>query len=114
MTRTVCGLVLGFLLAALVGVAGRMTPAAAQDKKKDKGGPAAGAVFEVYEDAGGKYRFRLKSGDASLAIAPRGFANRQECRKVVERIQREAARARVVDLPKDKPRDKGKGKPGEK
>ena len=111
MTRTVCGLVLCVALAALVGLVEPTGPAAGQDKKKDKEkgkeGPAAAAVFEVYKDSGGKFRFRLKAGDANLAMASHGYASREDCLKVVQRIQREAAKAKVVNAEgKEKPEKK--------
>jgi uncharacterized protein YegP (UPF0339 family) len=67
-------------------------------KKDKKTGDKGGAVFEVYKDKGGKFRFRLKGGDKkSLAIAPRGFKTRGDCQKVIETIKRNAAKARVVE-----------------
>jgi uncharacterized protein YegP (UPF0339 family) len=73
-----------------------------KDTPKAKDAAKAGAVvFEVYADRGGDFRFRLKSGDTILAVASRGYATKDECRKVVEEIKAEAGRARITEPPAD-------------
>ena len=70
-------------------------PAAAPaQKKEDK---AAGVHFEVYKDKSDEFRFRLKDGDHSLAIAPKGFKSKDEVLKVIDEIRKDAAKAKVVD-----------------
>jgi uncharacterized protein YegP (UPF0339 family) len=74
--------------------------AAAQAKKdKDKDGKA-GAVFELYKDNGGKFRFRLKHDGEIVAIAGKGYATKADCQKVIEAIRRDAAKARLDDQAK--------------
>jgi uncharacterized protein YegP (UPF0339 family) len=91
-------------LAALVMLATLMHSPAQPPKSKskspdsDKAIPAV-TVFEVYQDRGGEYRFRMKHGDTSLAIAGKGYESKAECRRVIETIKKDAATARIVDAP---------------
>ena len=69
MKRVIRGLVVALVLASTVVVPGPR-PADAQDKKdKDKAPAATTAVFEVYKDRGGEFRFRLKDADGNLLAA---------------------------------------------
>ncbi|MER7849461.1 DUF1508 domain-containing protein [Kitasatospora sp. NPDC096077] len=56
--------------------------------------------FEVYEDAGGKYRFRLKAGNGEIVASGQGYGSKEAAHKGVEAVQRAAEGAAVVDLPK--------------
>lgn len=69
-----------------------------QKKATDK---SPGDHFEIYEDKGGSFRFRLKHGDETLAIASKGYETKADCRKVVEAIQKGAAKAKITEAPKD-------------
>ena len=46
---------------------------------------------------GQRIRFRLKEGEHSLAIAGKGYRTKDEVRKVIGEIKKEAAKAKVVD-----------------
>jgi uncharacterized protein YegP (UPF0339 family) len=99
MNRVIRALVMPLVLAAAVGVAGPHL-ADAQDKKdKDKPkAPATTAVFEVYKDRGGEFRFRLKDADGTLlAISGKGYDKRADCQKVIDAIKKDAAKAKVED-----------------
>lgn len=86
---------------ALVICFGGLSLAPGQDKKdKDKDKPAAGAVFDVYKDKSDEFRFRLMVGDTKLAIAPHGYKTKDDCMKAIAAIQKEAAKAKVVEEPK--------------
>ncbi|MET8700564.1 MULTISPECIES: DUF1508 domain-containing protein [unclassified Kitasatospora] len=54
--------------------------------------------FEVYEDAGGKYRFRLKAGNGEIVATGQGYASKDAAHKGVEAVQRAADGASVVDV----------------
>lgn len=97
--KAVRHLVLTLALAGVIGGAGAHF-AAAQDKKaKDKDAKGV-ATFELYKDAGNKYRFRLKDAEGvTLAIAPHGYESKADCQKVVEAIRTAAARAKITDAP---------------
>ena len=75
MKTAVRSLVVVFILATVVGVFGFAQEK--KDKDKDKGKePVAGVVFELYKDAGGDFRFRLKDGDTLLAASGKGYKNK--------------------------------------
>ncbi|MFI8455918.1 YegP family protein [Kitasatospora sp. NPDC101447] len=56
--------------------------------------------FEVYEDSGGKYRFRLKAGNGEIVATGQGYASKEAAHKGVDAVQRAADGAAVVDVPK--------------
>lgn len=59
----------------------------------------AGATFELYKDSAGEFRFRLKDDeDSLLAASGKGYKTKAECQRVIDTIQREAARARVEEV----------------
>src|SRR5262245_57087731 len=92
--------VAGLLMIATLGDTSAQQPA---QKKGSKTAPvpAMATHFEVYEDKGGSFRFRLKRGDDTLAIASKGYDSKADVRKVIETIQKEAARAKITEAAKD-------------
>ncbi|MFB6890950.1 YegP family protein [Kitasatospora sp. NPDC056327] len=54
--------------------------------------------FEVYEDAGGKYRFRLKAGNGEIVATGQGYASKDAAHKGVEAVRRAADGASVIDV----------------
>ena len=81
------------LPALLVALAvGGLSVAPGQDKKAEKA-----VHFEVYKDKSDEFRFRLKDGEHSLAIAPKGYKTKDDVLKVIDEIKKEAAKAKVVD-----------------
>jgi uncharacterized protein YegP (UPF0339 family) len=69
--------------------------AEAQDKGKGK------AVFEVYKDKGGDFRFKLKDADGdTLAISAKGYDKKADCMAVIDEIKKGAAKATVDDTTK--------------
>jgi uncharacterized protein YegP (UPF0339 family) len=99
MVTVLRGLLLTVVAAGILAVLSFQVATGQQKKGTDKGADAkaAGAAFEMYKDKGGKYRFRLKYEDEVLAIAGRGYANREDCQKAIETIRRVAARAKIED-----------------
>jgi uncharacterized protein YegP (UPF0339 family) len=101
MNRVVRSLVLPLALAAAVAAAG--PHAAGQDKTKAKAKGVAPppavetAVFELYKDSQGKFRFRLKEGDTELAMSHKGYETKADCQKVIDAIKSAAAKAKVSD-----------------
>ena len=72
-------------------------PTKPKSRATDKA-PASSVVFEMYKDSSGEHwRYRMKDGDKILAIAPKGFDSKEECKKVIEAIQKEAARAKITE-----------------
>ena len=99
--RSVIGSVLAGLMLATVFGTVSMHHAAAQDKAKatkDKETKATAAVFEVYKDKGGEFRFRLKDADGTLlAISGKGYETKADCQKIIDTIKSQAAKAKVED-----------------
>jgi len=85
-------MMLPMLLVTALTVSG-LSVAPGQDKKKDD----KSVHFEVYKDRSEEFRFRLKDGEHSLAIAPKGYKTKDEVLKVIDEIKKEAAKAKVVD-----------------
>jgi uncharacterized protein YegP (UPF0339 family) len=55
-------------------------------------------VFEVYEDSGGSYRYRIKDGEHNIGMASKGYDTKAEVQKIIKAIQDGAAKAKVVDV----------------
>jgi uncharacterized protein YegP (UPF0339 family) len=103
MHKIVRSLFAPLVLAATIGAVA-LDAANAQDKKdKDKKATASisTAVFELYKDTSGKFRFRLKTGDGvELTMAHKGYENKADCLKVIDTIKNTVGRANVEDLVK--------------
>jgi uncharacterized protein YegP (UPF0339 family) len=95
MRKFIRGLVVVLVLASPIVFAARQ--GAVADDKKDKAQPTT-AVFEVYKDKGGEYRFRLKDAEGNLlAIAGKGYDKKADCQKVIETIKKDAPKAKVEE-----------------
>jgi uncharacterized protein YegP (UPF0339 family) len=88
------------LLAILVMGRGHSVSAQAKKDKDKAAGTKMGAVFEVYKDRGGKYRFRLKHNGEQVAMSSVGHKTKADVLKIIDTIRREAARAKVEDMAK--------------
>lgn len=100
MKKAIGGIAALLGLAVILLLAGH--DAGAQDKKgkdKDKKPAATSAVFEVYKDKGGKhYRFRLKDSEGHiLAIASKGYSEKDDILKVINSIKGHALKAKIED-----------------
>jgi uncharacterized protein YegP (UPF0339 family) len=72
-------------------------PSKAKPKTPEADASAAGLHFEVYRDTGDKYRYRIKDGDTQIGMASKGYETKGEVKKIIETIQKGAARAKVVE-----------------
>ncbi len=52
--------------------------------------------FEVYLDAGEKYRFRLKAMNGEIVAASQGYRSKESCKKGIASVASNAADAPVV------------------
>src|SRR5687768_16399718 len=85
-------------IVAVLLMAGLATPfvasrvsAAAADKK-------AAATFEVYQDKGGEYRWRLRAQNGNiLATASEGYKEKRDCLANIESVKKAAADAPVQE-----------------
>lgn len=88
------------LLTAFVVLAGLTGPYAARPASTvaaDK--PAAsGAAFEVYEDKGGEFRWRLRTQNGQvIATSGDGYKEKRSCLAGIESVKKNAADAPVKD-----------------
>lgn len=54
--------------------------------------------FEVYEDKGGKFRFRLKAGNGQVVATGQAYASKESCLNGIESIRKNAPDAPVIDV----------------
>lgn len=57
--------------------------------------------FEIFKDAKGEYRFRLKAGNGEVVATGEGYASKSGAIKGTEAVQRAADGASVVDTTDD-------------
>ena len=55
------------------------------------------AKFEIYQDAKGEYRFRLKSGNGEVVATGESYPTMAGARAGVAAVQRAAATATIVE-----------------
>lgn len=56
------------------------------------------ATFEIYEDKGGEYRWRLTSGNDIIADSGEGYSSKSGARDAVERVQDDAGDADILEV----------------
>ena len=54
--------------------------------------------FEVYQDKGGKYRFRLKASNGQVIASGQGYASKESCLHGIDSVRKNAPEATVVDV----------------
>jgi len=70
-------------------------------EKKEPTKTGTGPTFEMYTDSAGEFRFRLKDADGLLlASSGKGYKTKDDCKKTIEMIQKEAAKAKIDDQTK--------------
>lgn len=55
------------------------------------------ATFEIYQDNGGEYRWRLTSGSDLIADSGEGYSSKSGVREAVDRVQKDAGNADVLE-----------------
>jgi uncharacterized protein YegP (UPF0339 family) len=53
--------------------------------------------FEVYKDAAGKFRFRLKAGNGEIIAVGEAYESKPGALNGIESIKKNAAEAEIVD-----------------
>lgn len=53
--------------------------------------------FELYEDKGGQYRFRLKATNGQIIAVSEGYTAKASCLNGIESVQKNAADAQIVE-----------------
>lgn len=61
---------------------------------------SAMAKFEIYKDAAGKFRFRLKAPNGEVIATGESYASKDGCQKGIESVKTNAAKAQIVDTTK--------------
>ncbi|MFJ4793987.1 YegP family protein [Kitasatospora purpeofusca] len=56
------------------------------------------AKFEVYRDAAGKYRFRLKAGNGEIIATGEAYESKAGCLNGIESIKTNAPGAPIVEV----------------
>jgi uncharacterized protein YegP (UPF0339 family) len=56
------------------------------------------AKFEVYKDARGEYRFRLKAGNGEIVAQGESYPTKSGAHDGCEAVKRAAAEAQIVDV----------------
>jgi uncharacterized protein YegP (UPF0339 family) len=59
---------------------------------------AGGGKFEVYEDRGGKFRFRLKAGNGEIVATGEAYEAEASAEKGTEAVKRAADGAAIVEV----------------
>jgi len=54
--------------------------------------------FEVYQDKGGEYRFRLKAPNGEIIAVSEGYTTKRSCMRGIESVKRNAKTAGTQDL----------------
>ena len=58
----------------------------------------AGPWFELYKDAAGKFRFRLKAANGETIAVSEAYESRDGCKNGIESVKKNASIATVKDL----------------
>lgn len=54
--------------------------------------------FELYQDKGGDWRFRLKAGNGEVIATGQGYASKSGAQNGIDSVRRTAADAEVVEI----------------
>ena len=54
--------------------------------------------FEIFNDAAGKFRFRLKAANNKIIASSEAYESKNACQNGIESIRKHASKARVLDL----------------
>ncbi|WP_043660319.1 YegP family protein [Nocardia thailandica] len=57
--------------------------------------------FEIFTDAAGKFRWRLKAGNGEVIAASQAYESRDGAKKGIASVQNSAPGATIVDLTAD-------------
>jgi len=54
--------------------------------------------FEIYQDAAGEYRFRLRAPNGEIIAVSEGYKSKGSCRNGIESVKENAPKATIQDL----------------
>ena len=74
----------------------------ARDKPSDthatSHSPKRAGKFELYEDDGGQWRFRLKAGNGEVIAVSEGYTTKEGARGGIDSVRRNARTTRIVEV----------------
>ena len=53
--------------------------------------------FEIYKDAAGKFRFRLKAPNGEIIASGEAYESKYSCKNGIESVKTNAPKAEIVD-----------------
>jgi uncharacterized protein YegP (UPF0339 family) len=56
------------------------------------------AKFEIYKDAAGEYRFRLRAPNGEIIAASEGYTQKSSCKNGIASVKENAPNAIIEDL----------------
>ncbi len=56
--------------------------------------------FEIYKDAAGKFRFRLRAPNGEIIATGEAYTSKDSCQKGIESVKTNAPKAQIVDMAK--------------
>ena len=67
-------------------------------KTNNKGGEKlAGERFEIFKDAAGKFRFRLRAQNGEIIAESQGYESKESCQKGIASVKENASKAEIKD-----------------
>jgi uncharacterized protein YegP (UPF0339 family) len=57
----------------------------------------AGERFEIYKDAAGKFRFRLRAQNGEIIAESQGYGSKEGCQKGIASVKENASKAEIKD-----------------
>lgn len=56
------------------------------------------AQFEIFKDAAGEYRFRLRAPNGEIIAASEGYTQKSSCKNGIASVKENAPQAKIQDL----------------
>ena len=57
----------------------------------------AGERFEIFKDAAGKFRFRLRAQNGEIIAESQGYESKESCQKGIASVKENASKAEIKD-----------------
>jgi uncharacterized protein YegP (UPF0339 family) len=71
--------------------------AAVEDQTLEKHETCKHPKFEIFEDVGGAFRFRLKAKNGNIIVASQGYSSKSSCRAGVDSVKKFASNSSVIE-----------------
>jgi uncharacterized protein YegP (UPF0339 family) len=67
------------------------------ETKNERGVKLAGERFEIFKDAAGKFRFRLRAQNGEIIAESQGYESKEGCQKGIASVKENASKAEIKD-----------------